>query len=71
MEILLKILPRAHLGQNTFEDALVVFEQFFQRIGSEVFARLEIDELTEREAVQPILACDRVELGVVVLSTTH
>ncbi len=40
VEILLEILPRAHLGEDGFENALVVLEEFFEGVGTEIFSGL-------------------------------
>ena len=38
MEILLEIFPRSDFGKNALEDRFVVFEEFLERVGAEVFS---------------------------------
>ena len=71
VEILLKILPGSHLGEDGLENALVVLEEFFEGVGAEVFSGLEIDEFAEGESVQPVLSGQRVEVGVVVFASAY
>ena len=60
VEILLEVFPRTHLRQDALEDRLVVFEQFLEGIGAEVFTCAQVDKLTEGETMQPILLCQGV-----------
>ena len=71
VEILLEVFPRTHLRQDALEDRLVVFEQFLEGIGAEVFTCAQVDKLTEGETMQPILLCKGVELSVVVVASAH
>ena len=71
VEILLEVFPRTHFGQDGFENALVVLEEFFEGVGAEVLAGLEVDKFAEGESVQPVLSREGVELGVVVLASAH
>ena len=71
MEILLEIFPRSDFGQDALEDRLVVFEEFLERVGAEVFSRAKVDEFSKGESVQPVLLRQRVEFGVVVFSSAH
>ena len=71
MEILLEIFPRSDFGQDALENRLVVFEEFLERVGAEVFSRAKVDEFSKGESVQPVLLRQRVEFGVVVFSSAH
>ena len=71
VEILLEVFPRTHFGQDGFEDALVILEEFFEGVGTEVLAGLEVDELAEGESVQPVLPREGIEFCVVVLASAH
>ena len=71
MEILLEIFPRSYFGEDALEDGLMVFEELFEGVGTEILSCAQIDVFTEGETMQPILLCKGVELGVVVFATAH
>ena len=67
VEIVLKILLWAHLGKDVLHNVLVVVEYVVEGVSGEIVARLQIDELTERESTQVVGFDDAVEFGVFLL----
>ena len=58
VQVFLEILPGAHLGKDGLENLLVVIEQIVNRVGTEIVARLQIDVLAEREAMEYVRTGD-------------
>ena len=71
VEVALEDRQGVHHVEHLVGYALVVAQDFLQRVGREVAARLEVKEFAERESAQVVAVYEAVELGVLVLQAHH
>ena len=71
MDIVLKVSVGRHLRQNLLDDVLMILEDILQRVGLEVGASEEVEELAEGEATQIVALHDAVELMILVLQSLN
>ena len=69
VQIVLKMVERAHLREDALDDVLVIVDDVVERIGGEVVSCLQIEEFTEGESAQIIGLHNAVQLGVFLLQS--
>ena len=71
VQVVLEIFHRTYLWQNLLDDVLMIAQDVVKFVCLEVVARLQVDELAEREAAQVIAFHDAVQLRVLFLQSHH
>jgi len=71
VDVVLEIAAGGDIGQDLLDDLLVVVEDVVERVGLEVGASEEVEELAEGEATQIVALHDAVELRILVLQAHH